>query len=880
MMSNNSVHATIAAAAAAAASTTAVSATAAAAVAASNMAGTVCPSCNNTVEDSVDDVYIGAGNERWHRACRLIFQYWGAHIFDPVTAATSNTSFKSASSPHHRRRPSAAPAPIRVETINAIYQSFSAFEQAVANCILETVVDTSVRAAERLVLHIESLFAASDALDTILQKAAGSSSAALTAATIIATTPTATTPTMTAADLLREPRRLVKRVVALLAVLSNLAASNSAGAASDDIGRDLVSHVAVISHCTKTVLQRLLTTAIRIDTLYCCSEDGASVATVREMSQLEQYVFLLRVALVRFSDLLSADVTNRSKTAVQNVADDMRSATPIKQSSQPSSPLSVHVGRTQSYQSQQSHLQHLSQQHHRQQSHSPAPFARSPIPGFTSPLASQSVHSSSSISRLQQQQQPSHIPQVSVVSGKDRLSSFVAGGSTESLDIGRDGSPSTTAAVGSLHDPVKRLYLSDLQPHELHVARFVSILRLQSRLNGAFTMDEMLAMAGHRKQSFWQRLKWPSNRSNSSQQQHNLQQLQPSTSLTASGPTFGVALDVLMERQCVEAETPSLLWQLASSRLQPSQVKLLGIPQRTLRIPMFFDRCLVSLLRSDLATEGIFRKNGNARKLAELVQNTDQDLQRSVNELLPKESSIMIAALLKRFLRSLPEPIFTTRLFKLLCSCSSTSEVEVMQLAFHLLPPVNRDMLEILVAVLRYTATFAVDESSPSGGSKMDLSNIATVFAMNMLSSTPTGDSVTPGSATNPAAVLSAVSSSSNISSAAGSPASAHSEALAAVSCMSFILESCGGSQLFKTHQSVLDVLKSDPMFVESIRTQMASAVPPVSPGLPPISSSMPISATNSNNNSPTETLTTKDILKRCEQLLNNNTSSKRHHQP
>lgn len=64
-----------------------------------------------------------------------------------------------------------------------------------------------------------------------------------------------------------------------------------------------------------------------------------------------------------------------------------------------------------------------------------------------------------------------------------------------------------------------------------------------------------------------------------------------------------------------------------------------------------------------MTVEGIFRKNGNIRVLQELVEDIDnhpngQQVQEETN-------SIQLAALFKKFLRSLPDPLLTQKLYRL-----------------------------------------------------------------------------------------------------------------------------------------------------------------------------------------------------------------------
>jgi hypothetical protein len=69
-----------------------------------------------------------------------------------------------------------------------------------------------------------------------------------------------------------------------------------------------------------------------------------------------------------------------------------------------------------------------------------------------------------------------------------------------------------------------------------------------------------------------------------------------------------------------------------------------------------------------LTTEGIFRKNGNIRRLNQLAEDIDKN-PTSVD--LMQDNPIQICALLKKFLRDLPEPLLTFKLFNLFISTQS-----------------------------------------------------------------------------------------------------------------------------------------------------------------------------------------------------------------
>ena len=64
----------------------------------------------------------------------------------------------------------------------------------------------------------------------------------------------------------------------------------------------------------------------------------------------------------------------------------------------------------------------------------------------------------------------------------------------------------------------------------------------------------------------------------------------------------------------------------------------------------------------DMSVEGIFRKNGNIRRLNDLKDAIDRDPS-SVE--LTQDNPVQLAALLKKFLRELPDPLMTFKLHRL-----------------------------------------------------------------------------------------------------------------------------------------------------------------------------------------------------------------------
>ena len=70
-----------------------------------------------------------------------------------------------------------------------------------------------------------------------------------------------------------------------------------------------------------------------------------------------------------------------------------------------------------------------------------------------------------------------------------------------------------------------------------------------------------------------------------------------------------------------------------------------------------------------MSVEGIFRKNGNIRRLKELTDAIDRDPS-SVD--LTQDNPVQLAALLKKFLRELPDPLLTYKLHRLFIATQST----------------------------------------------------------------------------------------------------------------------------------------------------------------------------------------------------------------
>lgn len=247
-------------------------------------------------------------------------------------------------------------------------------------------------------------------------------------------------------------------------------------------------------------------------------------------------------------------------------------------------------------------------------------------------------------------------------------------------------------------------YFSELTALEYFIVRHVAVLSMQPLLEGHFTLEELLLLIDRDKKpnqgNFWG--KFTKGFTKGDQKKG-----------AKKKGVFKVPLDVLIERDGAESTD--------------------GVGPGALRIPAIVDDCVTTLRKMDLSVEGVFRKNGNIRRMNETVERIDKEGSDAVD--LSKESVVQVAALFKRFLRDLPEPLLTEKLHKLFITSQKISNEEIRRRVLHLtcclLPKSHRDCLEIIFSFLNWTASFhQIDEDT---GSKMDTHNLATVIAPNIL---------------------------------------------------------------------------------------------------------------------------------------------------
>ncbi|KAJ9142073.1 Rho-type GTPase-activating protein 1 [Pleurostoma richardsiae] len=245
-----------------------------------------------------------------------------------------------------------------------------------------------------------------------------------------------------------------------------------------------------------------------------------------------------------------------------------------------------------------------------------------------------------------------------------------------------------------------RKYFSELSGLEYFIARHLAVLTMQPMVEGEFSLEELLSFIESRKPAtFWNKFgKAFKNDTKKSGKKKGI---------------FGVPLEIIIERDGADSTD--------------------GVGPGTLRIPAIVDDIISTMRKMDLSVEGVFRKNGNIKKLSELVERIDREGCDNVN--LSAQPVVQVAALLKRYLRELPDPLMTHKLYRLWLAAAKIQDEDKRRQCLHLtcclLPKCHRDCLEILFCFLKWAGSFhQVDDES---GSKMDIKNLATVIAPNIL---------------------------------------------------------------------------------------------------------------------------------------------------
>ena len=202
-------------------------------------------------------------------------------------------------------------------------------------------------------------------------------------------------------------------------------------------------------------------------------------------------------------------------------------------------------------------------------------------------------------------------------------------------DVGHD---NDRVGVGDYPPQRTKRYFSELSALEYFIVRHIAVLSMQPLLEGHFNLEDLLGLIESRKPTFWGKFGRAFKNDKAK--------------VGKKKGVFGVSLDVLVERDGVDSTD--------------------GVGPGALRVPCVLDDTVSAMRKMDMSVEGVFRKNGNIRGLKDLAERIDA---KEGEVALDKENPVQVAALLKRFLRELPDPLLTYKLHDLFTTSQSKSDI-------------------------------------------------------------------------------------------------------------------------------------------------------------------------------------------------------------
>ncbi|XP_028991655.1 rho GTPase-activating protein 6-like isoform X2 [Betta splendens] len=203
----------------------------------------------------------------------------------------------------------------------------------------------------------------------------------------------------------------------------------------------------------------------------------------------------------------------------------------------------------------------------------------------------------------------------------------------------------------------------------------------------------------------------------------------------------GVSVDCITDlddnqSRLLEALQLSLPEEGAGNRKKHHDTKLSLNPIYR-QVPRIVDLCCQHLEKYALQTVGIFRVGSSKKRVRQLREEFDQGWAICLDE---DHSVHDVAALLKEFLRDLPDPLLTKELYTAFINTlllDASDQESTIQLLIFLLPSCNSDTLLRLLCLLSNVARHAEDTVDDNGqeiaGNKMTSLNLATIFGPNLL---------------------------------------------------------------------------------------------------------------------------------------------------
>ncbi|XP_070785816.1 rho GTPase-activating protein 36 [Enoplosus armatus] len=155
------------------------------------------------------------------------------------------------------------------------------------------------------------------------------------------------------------------------------------------------------------------------------------------------------------------------------------------------------------------------------------------------------------------------------------------------------------------------------------------------------------------------------------------------------------------------------------------------------QVPRVLERCCNHIESHGLQTVGIFRVGSSKKRVRQLREDFDM----GVDVQLDEEHSVHdVAALLKEFLRDMPDPLLPRELYPAFLHANllrGADQLQYLQHLLYLLPPCNCDTLLRLLSLLHTVQSYAQDSVGTNdeeiSGNKMTAANLAVIFGPNLL---------------------------------------------------------------------------------------------------------------------------------------------------
>jgi hypothetical protein len=191
-------------------------------------------------------------------------------------------------------------------------------------------------------------------------------------------------------------------------------------------------------------------------------------------------------------------------------------------------------------------------------------------------------------------------------------------------------------------DQRPRTYFSELSPLEYFKLKGLAVLQLGLLLDdGQYNQGELLDLIETKRSNFWGKIGFGKAFKNDKNKPKKDKAVVEKP--VSDKATFRQSLELLVDKYGTESTD--------------------GVGPGGLKVPVLLQDAITAMRSMDMSIEGVFRKNGNLKALRELQEEIDAKGVEQVD--LNTQNPVILANLLKRFLRLMPDPVLTLKLYRL-----------------------------------------------------------------------------------------------------------------------------------------------------------------------------------------------------------------------